>query len=295
MKIKFIINPVAGGGKGRRTWDSVQKMLDQGGYSYDHSFSRYPQEAVALASRAAAEGYHVVVAVGGDGTVNEVANGIMGTGAALGIVPAGTGCDYIRSLPIPPDPLEAARTVFSGRRLLVDAGLANGRYFLGVTGMGMDAEVCRRVNENLSWLWGRAAYIAGMLATLATYRPQPVCIELDGGTIRTKVTLVAVANARYFGGGMLIAPQADIFDGLLDVCIVQGMSKLETLQVFPRIFTGGHTEHPSFRAYRSRRVRVTGADSCSIQAEGEVIGYLPLEAQVVPQALEVMVGPDRGK
>ncbi|NLP18213.1 MAG: diacylglycerol kinase family lipid kinase [Firmicutes bacterium] len=289
MKAKFIINPVAGGGKGRRTWEAVQKMLSQEGYTYDYAFSSYPQEAITLARQAATEGFDVVAAVGGDGTVNEVANGIMGSGAALGIVPAGTGCDYIRSLPLSPDPLRAARRVFSGRRLIVDAGLVNGRYFLGVTGMGMDAEVCRRVNESLSWLWGRAAYIAGMLATLATFRPQPVCIELDEGMIATEVILVAVANARYFGGGMLIAPQANIFDGRLDVCIVQGMSKLETLQVFPRIFTGGHTNHPSFQAHRSRRVRVTGADSASIQAEGELIGYLPLEAEIVPKALAVMV------
>ncbi|NLJ34560.1 MAG: diacylglycerol kinase family lipid kinase [Firmicutes bacterium] len=295
MKVKFIINPVAGSGKGRRTWETVQKMLDGEGYPYAYAFSRYPREAVTLARQAAAAGYGVVAAVGGDGTANEVANGLMGSGAALAIVPAGTGCDYIRSLPIPPDPLGAARLVYGGQRLNVDVGLVNNRYFLGVAGLGLDAEVCRRVNENLSYLWGRTAYIVGMVATLATFRPFWVTIELDEDRLETEVTLVAVANAKYFGGGMLIAPQADPRSGYFTVCIVEGLSKLETLRVFPRIFTGSHTKHPSFRVYRSRRVCIRGPGTGAIQAEGELVGRLPLEAEILPAALPVLVAGGRGK
>lgn len=289
MGIKFIINPVAGRGKGRRVWDSVRKMLDQEGYPYTAAFSTRPGEAPILARRAALEGCRVVVALGGDGTAHEVANGIMGSGAALGIVPAGTGSDYIRSLPIPKDPLDAARAIYTGRRLTVDVGLVNNRYFLGVTGIGMDAEVCRRVNEDITWLRGKAAYIAGVLATLVTYCPRPVRIVMDRHTVEEEVMLVAVANARFFGGGMEIAPQADLQDGLLDICVVTALPKPELLRVFPRIFTGSHTGHPAFHTYRTRRVVITGPNPCHIQAEGEIIGRLPLEARVLPGVLPVMV------
>ena len=231
--VKFIVNPVAGRGRGRRVWQAVQEMLERDGYPYSVAFSSRPGEGPMLARQAAREGCRLVVALGGDGTVNEVANGIMGSGAALGIVPAGTGSDYIRSLPLPKDPLEAARTLYTGRRLTVDVGLVNNRYFLGVTGIGIDAEVCRRVNEDLTWLGGKKAYIAGLLATLVSYRPQPVKIVMDQLTLEEEVMFVAVANARFFGGGMEIAPQANLQDGLLDVCVIKALPKLELLRAFP--------------------------------------------------------------
>lgn len=295
MQVKFIVNPVAGRGKGRRVWQAVEKMLAEEGYAYTAAFSTRPGEATILARRAVREGCQVVVALGGDGTVNEVANGIVGSGAALGIVPAGTGCDYIRSLPVPREPLEAARTIYTGRRLPVDAGLVNNRYFLGVTGIGIDAEVCRRVNEDLTWLGGKLAYIAGLLVTLVTYRPQRVRIVMDGETVEEEVMFVAVANARFFGGGMEIAPQADLQDGLLDVCVIKALPKNQLLRAFPRVFSGAHTDHPAFRAYRTRKVTITGPNPCSIQAEGEVIGRLPLEARILPGALSVMVQRFPGK
>lgn len=289
MKVKFIVNPVAGRGRGRRVWVQVQKMLDQEGYPYEVTISTRPGETIELARRAAEEGFPVVAAVGGDGTAHEVANGIIGRGAALGVVPAGTGSDYVRSLPIPADPIAAARTIYTGQRLVVDAGRVNDRYFLGVTGMGIDAEVCRLVNGDLSWLSGKAAYTAGLLATLLTFQPQPVRITLDDRVLEEEVMLVAVANARYFGGGMCIAPQADLQDGLLDVCLVRAIPKLELLRVFPMVFRGRHTTHPAFRTYRTCRAVITGTQPCSIQAEGEVIGRLPMEAEVLPRALTVMV------
>ncbi len=293
--VKFIVNRVAGRGRGRRVWQAVQEMLERDGYPYSVAFSSRPGEGPMLARQAAREGCRLVVALGGDGTVNEVANGIMGSGAALGIVPAGTGSDYIRSLPLPKDPLEAARTLYTGRRLTVDVGLVNNRYFLGVTGIGIDAEVCRRVNEDLTWLGGKKAYIAGLLATLVSYRPQPVKIVMDQLTLEEEVMFVAVANARFFGGGMEIAPQANLQDGLLDVCVIKALPKLELLRAFPRVFAGSHTDHPAFKAYRTRRVAITGQYPFSIQAEGELIGRLPLEARILPGALSVMVSKSQGE
>ncbi|MGI6575111.1 MAG: diacylglycerol/lipid kinase family protein [bacterium] len=289
MKVKYIVNPAAGRGKGKRVWRQVEKFLIQEGYRYNVAVTTKSGEATELAAQAAADAYEVVVAVGGDGTINEVANGIIGKDVALGIIPAGTGSDYVRTMAIPANPFDAARAIYTGNRVLVDVGYANGRYFLGVVGVGFDAEVCHIVNNKIPLLFGKAAYVAGVLMALAKFGPKWVRIDMDDMVVEEKVYLVAVANARYFGGGMLLAPHARIEDGLLDLCIIKDVSKLELLRVFPRVFTGEHLNHKAFQTIRVKQVSISGPQDWPIQAEGEIIGNLPLMVSVLSGALSVII------
>ena len=289
MRVMFIVNPAAGRGRGRQVWKKVERYLLCNDLPYGVTFSRKPGEPYRLAQEACQQEWDIVAAVGGDGTVNEVANAIMGKGKILGIVPAGTGSDYSRSLPVPSNTEAATAALYTGEPLAVDVGMVNGRYFLGVAGMGFDAEVCQLVNTKLTWLKGKAAYIAGVVLTLATFRPQRVRVTLDDRVFETTATLIAVANARFFGGGMEIAPMADPTDGWFHVCVVDRLPKGEMLRVFPKIFAGKHVYHRAFAAYRAQRVSITGLEGIPIQAEGEVVGTLPLEARLIPKALTVMV------
>lgn len=279
MPAMFIVNPWAGQGRAARVWARVHPRLAGLG-EWDVAHTTVPGQATELARAAVARGYDRVVAVGGDGTVSEVANGLAHTGAALGVVPAGTGNDFARCVRIPLDPAAAARLALRGSHRSLDLGEiqagAHSHYFLNVAGFGFDAAVARVVNAYPKYLGGALPYLLGILQTLWRYRPQPVRLVADGRVLERKVLLVAVANCPTYAGGMRIAPDAVPDDGCFHVCLVGDLPPLEVLRLLPKIFSGGHRYHLGCEFLRCRELHVTSTVTLHCQADGELAGSLPV-------------------
>ncbi len=299
-----VVNPVAAGGRTVRLWPSIQSALRQHDLSFEFAFTSAPGEGIELARRAALEGYRVVVALGGDGTINEVANGLMlagdgeRAGAEMGLIMAGRGCDFARTVGVPADYQEACARLAQPRRMTIDVGLvhyhegerAGQRYFVNVGGGGFDGEVAARANCVPRFLGGTVPYLTSLVLTLFLYRNKDVQLTLDDEPPRTvRVYSVIVANCQYFGGGMRIAPDADPNDGLFDVVILGNLGKIEFLRTTPTVYEGTHVQHPKVSVFRAREVDVQSEDPLLLQVEGEVCGHTPLHFALLPQALTLRV------
>lgn len=233
-----------------------------------------------------------MAAVGGDGTISDVAAGVLDTGAVLGIIPAGTGNDLSRSLGIPLAPATAARLLLDGSPHPIDVWRANDEYFLNAAGIGLDAEVAYEANRG-GRLHGMPAYLLALIRALRSFRPLPLEIEGNGARFDGPVTLAALANARSYGGGIPIAPAARPEDRLLDVIVVRALSRPALLAAFPRLLRGAHLSHPAVTTFRAASLRVTGDAATRITLDGELRARLPLAVSLHPSQLPVIVGKGR--
>jgi len=293
QRVFVILNPAAGRGRAARAWRTVRPALRDAGLSFDEVVEERPQLAIGLAEAAARRGYDVIAAVGGDGTIHEVVNGIMAAGGdrppALAIIPGGTGNDFARGVGIPKDPLTAGRLLLNGSRRRVDIGRVNERYFAGISGVGFDAEVAARVNGWPKWIGGTPVYVAAILNMLATYRCVPARISVDGRAEEMRMFLLAAANTPWYGGGMYMAPHARPDDGYLEIITARDLGKIETLGLLPKVFSGAHLRHRKVAHQRAKEVRVESEIPLAIHADGETVGRVPAVFRVVPLAIEVIV------
>jgi YegS/Rv2252/BmrU family lipid kinase len=272
-----VVNPAAGSGRTAARWPGIRDDLTRRGLVFEWAATAAPGDGTRLARDAVTVGTPLVVAVGGDGTLNEVVNGVTdGAGrgrAAVAAVLTGRGRDAAANLGLARDLPEATRRVVEGAPAPVDLGViewpdGGRRYFVGVAGAGFDAAVARRVTAGGGT--GTIPYVRGLLGALLAHRPLPVSVTLDAEAPWTgDVTTVVVANAPAFGGGMRIAPGADPRDGVLDVIVVGTLGRLELLRWFPRVYRGTHLAHPRVRAHRARRVVIAGGRPLPTQADGE--------------------------
>jgi YegS/Rv2252/BmrU family lipid kinase len=300
----LIVNPIASGGRTGRLWPGIQARMAAVGLPFDHRFTAGPGDAIRLARQAVEHGYELVVAVGGDGTINEVVNGLMlagdgqKAGAELGLIMTGRGSDFGRTVGVPADPGEVAARLAEPRRATIDVGLVEyhqgatsyRRYFVNVGGGGFDGEVAVRANRSPRFMGGTVPYLSSLVISLVTYRNKPIELTLDQGKPQhLKVNAVVVANGQYFGGGMRVAPDADPNDGLFDVVIVGDMGKIEFLRATPSVYEGTHVNHPKVSVFRAREVSVRSAQPLLLQVDGEVCGHSPLHFELIPQALSVRV------
>ena len=252
-----------------------------------------------LAREAADSGIEIVVACGGDGTISQVANGLTNTRTRLGLLPLGTGNDLARHLGLL-DPRLAVQAILTGSAIHADlvrwssAGTHDRRagFMLNVAGCGFDALVAERVNQGFKGLNGTSAYLAAVAATLATFQPGPLRVEVDGRVVEGPAMLCAVANASSYGGGMRIAPEARIDDGLLDVVLIGRVSRFEFLRTFPRVFKGTHVSHPAVTCLRGKKVLIEADAAMPILCDGELCGFTPAEFELDPGAIQILV-PDR--
>lgn len=302
QRVVVVRNPAAGRGRGERLWRQVETCLrDTWGIPLAVWETERPGHATELARQAVAEGADLVIAVGGDGTIGEVVAGLVGSRTCLGIVPTGTGNDFARHVGLAFEPGEIAEAALGGRRTAVDllrwTTEDRSGYLLNVAGAGFDAAVAERVNKGFRILRGAAAYVGAVVSTLAHYKPEQFHLEIDGMPLDSSVMLCAVANASSYGGGMKIAPEADIEDGFFDLVVVQGVGRTEFLRAFPSVFKGAHTHHPKVLALRGRQIRIESEKPLPFLADGEIVGTTPVEFEVVPKALDVMLpaaGPEAG-
>lgn len=282
----FIVNPAAGNGRAREVIDRSRGTFPGPAEVY---ISTSPKDAEERAYRAALEGFSPVVAVGGDGTVQQVANGVMRCPEPppLGIVPAGNGNDLVRTLRLPRDPERAIRLAWSDDAGAIDVGTCNGRVFLNVAGVGLDTKVAQAVNARPDGSRGRLTYVTEALRELRRYENPELTLHLDDLTVVTKSLLVAIGNGRYFAGGMKVCPAAEPADGFLDVTVGGDLTRLETIALLPTIFVGQHGRHRKVAFHRVRRVRIDGPPGMAVQLDGEIVSSLPAEIGICPGALRI--------
>jgi YegS/Rv2252/BmrU family lipid kinase len=293
-----IVNPSSAGGSTGAAWPQIASDLRSQFGPFRVLFTKTRGDAASLAGDAARRGEKFIIACGGDGTISEVANGILSSGkdVELGILPSGTGGDFRRTLDIPSQSRGAARVLSAGRTVKIDVGRVsyvdqNGaeamRYFVGVASCGMSTKVIERVKSE------RSSFAASVLKTAIRNEPTRIVVQLDDGRERhLVVSSLCVANARYFGGGMKIAPDAKLTDGKFDIVSVGDLSALKIFTSAPRVYTGSHLSLPEVSHTLARRVIVRAADRASqvaLEVDGELPGRLPATFQIIPEALRVRV------
>jgi diacylglycerol kinase (ATP) len=299
---KIIVNPTAGAGKSGKLWPEIMGHFRGKGFRFEHHMTEAPGHATELARDAAKKGYELVVAVGGDGTIHEIVNGLYASGklgdAVLGIVSTGTGSDYVRTVGVSKNYKDACLSFLQPKIVAVDLGKVeyrkNGkdmeRLFVNFAGAGFDAEIVRRTTQQFKYLGALPSYLMGALTTLATYRNKEVLLKLDGEESIRKVCTVIVNNGRYGGGGMYTAPQADLSDGLFDIMIVGDISKPDFLVSLPRLYKGTHVTHPKVTMKLAKIIEIEARKKMALQADGELLGELPARISVMPSALKIIVG-----
>jgi diacylglycerol kinase (ATP) len=290
MEVGVLVSPTAGRGRARVLTDDVLAVLRSAGLSPRLLPATTGRDAERQAAEAVAAGAGAIVAVGGDGTVHAAVQAVAGTSAALAVVPAGTGNDLVRALGIPSDPLAAARAsaqdLAAGTAVTVDAGRTGDRWWATVLCCGFDSAVSDRANR-LRWPKGRRRYDVAVLAELARLRPVELTMVLDGEAQTLPVTMVAVGNTPWYGGGMKVCPAADPTDGLFDVTVVGAISRLQLIRTKPGLTDGTHVEHPKVRVYRAARVELS-SPGVTTYADGEPVVPLPAVTECVPGALRVV-------
>lgn len=298
---RVIVNPIAGAGRTARRWPEIMRLLKSLGLNFEYDLTEAPGHAIELAKSAAKKGYKLVVSVGGDGTINEVVNGLYDAGSLgdimLGIIGTGAGSDYIRTIGIPRHYKEACNRLTNPRRLEVDLGVAeyvtNGqivkRVFVNFAGLGFDAEVVRATTQRFKALGSMPSYLMGLLTTFLFYKNRNVSLIVDGQADERTVCTVVVSNGKYGGGGMLVAPNANPTDGFFDVLIIDDLGKLDLLWSLPRIYKGTHLTHPKVTIKRAREIDIRPRQQMSVQADGELLGEAPARFYVLPAALNVVV------
>jgi diacylglycerol kinase (ATP) len=299
---KVIINPIAGSKSTLHKWPGIQSLLKRLGIAFDFQFTEGRGHGIQLAKAAADEGYSTLVAVGGDGTIHEVANGILQTDAKsealMGIICTGTGSDLCRTLGISHDITQSCSNLTGGRRRVIDIGMVKyqlkgqpeQRYFINGAGIGFDATVVAATNQLPKFIGGTLPYLTGLLRTFLTYRNSQVTLKIgDKSAEDLKVLSLVVANGRYFGGGMQIAPQARIDDKQFDIVVLGNFSKIELIRNLSTVYKGTHLSHPKVRLEKGTQVTLESKHRLLVQADGELLGEGPVSFTMLPSALTLTV------
>jgi YegS/Rv2252/BmrU family lipid kinase len=286
--LRLIVNPQAGGGRAGRALPGVCAELRRLGLPHRVARTRNLAHARELARAAAAAG-ETAVAFGGDGLIGAVADALRGGDAVMGVLPGGRGNDFARALGIPLAPVAACAVLASGAPRALDLGEVDGATFIGIASCGFDSEANRIANQ-ARLVKGNLVYAYGALRALVHWRPATFTVTLDGGhPITVTGYTVAVANSRSYGGGMQLAPAADLDDGQLDVVIITALSRPRFLMLLPTVFTGTHVNLPVVQTLRARSVQVTASRPFTMYADGDPIAELPAHVRVLPGAMRVIV------
>jgi YegS/Rv2252/BmrU family lipid kinase len=283
----LLVNPTSGGGRGLKLLPRVEAALDARRAPFRVVRTRSLDHGVAKAL-AAVEAGELPVVISGDGMVGAVGGAVAGGETPLGIVPVGRGNDLARVLGIPADPEGAIEVVLAGHTRTIDIGEANGRPFLGIASFGFDSD-CNELANRTHWLRGNLVYAYSALRTLAGWKPARFTIVVGDQRTRVEGYSVIVANNKAYGGGMFIAPDAELDDGEFDVVTLAGQGKLRFLGNLPKVFKGTHVRVPEVSVMRAARLSVSASRPFAVYADGEHLTDLPADLRVIPGALRVLV------
>ena len=300
MKTVAIVNPTSGYRRARRLWPRLLESLGETGAGVATWWTEWPGHAETLAARARREGFDRVVAVGGDGTLLEVVNGLWWESRmplpSVGVVPFGTGCDYVRSFDLGRGLRDQVITALGQATLTVSLGLVRlqgydgqprQRVFVNVLGLGFDAQVIAGFRQQRLRLPGKTAYFLSGLKELGRLRHHLITGELNGKRLETEAALVVLGLGRYFGGGMMITPGASPQAGHFQVVLAQKLSRLELLGLLPGLYFGRHLNHPRVSAAYASHIKINADPPADVEAEGELEGTTPLNVTIIPRALRI--------
>jgi YegS/Rv2252/BmrU family lipid kinase len=289
MPLALLVNPSSAHGRTLKLLPRVEQALDARRIAFRVERTRELADGVERALRAAEAG-EVPVVLSGDGLIGAVGGALAGSETPLGIVPGGRGNDLARVLGIPDDPEGAVEVLAAGHTRRIDVGEANGKRFLGIASVGFDSEANRLANET-RWLRGNLVYAYAGLRTLIGWKPARFTIAVGERRKRFSGHSVSVANSKAFGGGMYIAPDADLVDGEFDVVTVGEHGKLRSLAILPKVFKGTHVEEDEVSVFRASRLELSASRPFPVYADGEHLADLPVTLRVLPRALSVIVPP----
>jgi len=300
-----VINPNAGNGKGKKDWERISGLLSKENIPVFERFTQKKGDAIHFVKEAVEEGYRKIISIGGDGTLNEVVNGIFlqetcpSKEISVGMIPVGTGNDWGRMFGIPLVYEGAVNVIKENKLLLHDIGIIRylsgneqeKRYFINIAGLGFEALVVRKTNRQKDK--GRsnnAIYFYNLLTSLISYTKADVDIIIDGRRSRCRVFSVNVGNGRYCGGGMRQTPDAVPDDGLLDITVIKDMGRIEIIKNLKILYDGTILSHPKVDGYRANNLRVESDIPLYAEADGESLGHTPVEFGILPAAIKIVYG-----
>jgi YegS/Rv2252/BmrU family lipid kinase len=283
----LLVNPSAGGGRAGTVLDQARAALDGHGASYRVVMTQSIEHGIAEASAGAAAG-EVPTVISGDGLIGQVGGALAGGEIPLGVIPGGRGNDFARVVDIPADPAEAVANLVAGHTRRIDVGQLGERRFLCIASCGFDSDANRIAND-ARVIRGSAVYAYAALRALAGWKPATFTLTLDGERSQVTGYSVAVANSKAYGGGMFVAPDAELDDGLLDVVTTAQVGKLHFLRNLPKVFEGEHINNEEVEVRRAAEVRIEADRPFAVYADGDHLADLPVTVSLLPQALHVIV------
>ena len=287
--LHLIWNPVAGNGAAKEAYQLVTDALAERGISFSSEKSEYAGHATELAKEAIADGAKKIVVLGGDGTIREVACAAMNTDVHLGIISCGTGNDIIRPLKIPKDPLSALDVVLGTEPRQMDAAMANDLLYFNVAGFGFDVDVLRYVEIYKKRMKnGSLAYLRGLLTALLRLNSRKTKISWPGGSMEADVLIIAAGNGTHFGGGMMVTPKADPFDGLLDICVINNISKLRAYTILPKFMKGEHLSTKFVTYFQTTELTAVCEPASLLDVDGDILPGTPVTFKILPKCLWVI-------
>ncbi|HEX5928520.1 MAG TPA: diacylglycerol kinase family protein [Solirubrobacterales bacterium] len=287
MPLALLVNPASAGGRTMRLLPQVEQALDARHATFRVQRTKGLEHGAEQALRAIEAG-EVPVVMSGDGLLGAIGGAMAGSETPLGIVPGGRGNDLARVLGVPSDPEAAVATLFSGHSRRIDVGEANGKRFLGIVSVGFDSEANRLANET-HFLRGNLVYAYAAVRTLIGWKPARFTIRVDEERMRLTGYSVSVANSKAYGGGMYIAPDAELDDGEFDIVAVGDVGKLRFVSNLPKVFKGTHVEKDEVRVFRAPHLELSASKPFPVYADGEHLTDLPASLRVLPRALTVLV------
>ena len=300
-----IVNRAAGGGKTEREWPLIDQILKKHGIPFEPHFTNRRLHASVIARNKIKEGYSKIIVVGGDGTMNEVINGVFAqdrintTEVMLGMISVGTGNDWARMFNIPADYEGAVQTIKQQKTFIQDAGLLNyrknekewKRYFINIAGMGFGARVVERSNRMKDkGKSGPFLYFYNIFYSLIRYRAQKAEIEIDGKIYDRTVFSLNVGIGKYNGGGMIQVPHAIADDGLYSITLIKKIGKLNVLANMKRLYNGSIVTHSKVETYMAKSIQIDGSRRLQIETDGETLGHGPMSFKVIPRSIRVVSG-----
>ncbi|PSB56560.1 diacylglycerol/lipid kinase family protein [Chamaesiphon polymorphus] len=295
LQVLIIYNPTAGQSPNlKNTLDRVANLWRDLGWQVQIAATTAPGDATTKAQIAAQSGYNAVVAAGGDGTVNEVMNGLVGTETALGVLPLGTVNIWAREMGLSMDMLKAAESIAKSELTKIDVGMAGDRYFLLMAGIGFDAAVTATVRSDEKKILGAIAYVKQAVQIAWNFRGVRLKLRVDGKRIRGKILMVIIGNSQLYGGVVKFTAHATIDDGLLDVCVIKGRGMLSAPRRLISIFARHYNRDPRVQYYQAKEVEIRNkrGKHLPIQVDGDYLGATPMNFRVVPESLWIMVPPN---
>ncbi len=285
----FIINPVSGKGKGASIGQRLQKKLKSVNIDYEIAYTQYAGHAEELARKAAIK-HDIIITVGGDGTLNEVINGMHSSGKTAGIIPVGTGNDFVRAIKIPTDFEKVFALILSNKRKKIDIGKVNERLFHNGLGIGFDAWVVEK-GLHVKYLRGNAFYLYSVIAVLSTYKPVEIELSADNFHKKGDYFLTTIANGVSLGGGFYLTPDAEIDDGLFDVCLIQNMPIFSILKNLLKVYSGKHKYDPRVDILRAGKIKLFSKDGFAAHIDGEIysLSINELNVEILEKSLEFIV------